>query len=190
MRIAIIGTGNVGGTLGGRFRAAGHDVIYGSRNPDGAGPGGAPQAAVGEAISGAEVVVLAMPGSAVTDVVQANGAALDGKIVIDAANRMGAPEFNSHAALAEAAPQASYARAFNTLGWENFANPPEGADLFFAADDTARPATEELIRAVGLNPAYVGDASARGTVDGVLALWFALMQQRGGNRRLAFRVLQ
>jgi hypothetical protein len=51
-------------------------------------------------------------------------------------------------------------------------------------------ATEELIRAVGLNPAYVGDASARGTVDGVLTLWFALMQQRGGNRRLAFRVLQ
>jgi hypothetical protein len=190
MRIAIIGTGHIGGTLGGRFQAAGHDVIYGSRNPDGPGPGGAPQAPVSEAISGAEVVVLAVPGPAVTDVVQANGAALDGKVVIDAVNRMGAPKFNSHEAIAQAAPRARYARAFNTLGWENFANPPEGADLFFAADDAARPATEELIRAVGLNPAYVGDAGARGTVDGVVPLWFALMQQRGGNRRLAFRILQ
>jgi hypothetical protein len=190
MRIAIIGTGNIGGTLGGRFQAAGHDVIYGSRNPGGAGPGGAPQAAVDEAISGAEVVLLAVPGPAVTDVVAANGPALDGKIVIDAVNRMGAPEFNSHAAITGAAPQASYVRAFNSIGWENFASPPEGADLFFAADDAARPAAEELIKAVGLNPAYVGDAGARGTVDAVATLWFALVRQRGGNRKLAFRVLQ
>ena len=189
MRIAIIGTGHIGSTLGGRFQAAGHDVRYGSRNPGGAKPGSAPQVTVGEAISGAEVVVLAVPGSAVTDVIAANGAALDGKVVIDAVNRMGASEFNSHAAIAAAAPQARYVRAFNTLGWENFADPPEGADLFFAADDAARPAAEELIRSVGLNPAYLGDAGATGTVDGVLPLWFALVRQRGGHRRLAFRVL-
>jgi 8-hydroxy-5-deazaflavin:NADPH oxidoreductase len=190
MRIAIIGTGHIGSTLGGRFQAAGHDVVYGSRHPDGAGPGGAPQATVGEAVSGAEVVLLAVPGPAVADVVAANGPALDGKVVIDAVNRIGAPEVNSHAAITQAAPQARYVRAFNTLGWENFADPPEGGCLFFAADDAARPAAEELIRAVGLNPAYLGDASARGTVDGVLPLWFALVQQHGGNRRLAFRVLQ
>jgi len=190
MRIAIIGTGHIGSTLGSRFQAAGHDVIYGSRSPAGAGPGGAAQATVAEAISGAEVVLLAVPGPAAAEVVAANGPALDGKVVIDAVNRMGAPEVNSHAAIRQAAPRARYVRAFNTLGWENFADPPAGADLFFAADDAARPAAEELIRAVGLNPAYLGDAGAAGTVDGVLPLWFALVQQRGGNRKLAFRVLQ
>ena len=33
MRIAVLGTGNIGGGLGERFRAAGHDVVMGSRDP-------------------------------------------------------------------------------------------------------------------------------------------------------------
>ncbi|MGH3405271.1 MAG: NAD(P)-binding domain-containing protein, partial [Streptosporangiaceae bacterium] len=32
MRIAVIGTGNVGGALGQRWRGAGHDVVYGGRS--------------------------------------------------------------------------------------------------------------------------------------------------------------
>jgi 8-hydroxy-5-deazaflavin:NADPH oxidoreductase len=42
MRIAVTGTGKVGGPLGSRWRAAGHDVVSGSRSGSGAGPGGAP----------------------------------------------------------------------------------------------------------------------------------------------------
>jgi 8-hydroxy-5-deazaflavin:NADPH oxidoreductase len=190
MRIAVIGTGNIGGTLGSRWQAAGHDVVYGSRTESDSGPGGAPVVAVPDAINGADVVLLAVPGPAVTAVVQANGAALADKVVIDAANRIGESEFNSHATIAEGAPGAHYARAFNTLGWENFAEPPAGACLFFAADDAARQAAEELIRAVGLEPVYVGAAKAAGTVDGLLPLWFALVQQSGGNRKLAFRIVR
>jgi 8-hydroxy-5-deazaflavin:NADPH oxidoreductase len=52
MRIAVIGTGRIGGTLGGRWRAAGHEVVYGSRTGSGEGPGGAPVMAVGEALAG------------------------------------------------------------------------------------------------------------------------------------------
>jgi predicted dinucleotide-binding enzyme len=189
MRIAVIGTGNIGGTLGGRWRAAGHDVVYGSRSGSGDGPGGAPLTTVGGALAGADVVVLAVPGPAVAQVAAAHGAALAGKVVIDAANRIGEPEFNSRAAIQAAAPLARYVRAFNTLGWENFAEPPSGAALFFAADDQARPVAEELIEAVGLEPAYVGDANATGTVDALLPLWFALVTQRGGNRRLALRIV-
>jgi 8-hydroxy-5-deazaflavin:NADPH oxidoreductase len=190
MRIAIIGTGHIGSTLGGRWQAAGHDVIYGSRKPDGPGPGGAPQTTVADALTGAEVVLLAVPGQAVAEVVGPNGPALDGKVVIDAVNRIGAPEFNSHAAIAQAAPRARYVRAFNTLGWENFAGPPAGAALLFAADPAARPAAEELIRAVGLDPEFVGGPAASGTVDCLLPLWMALVQQHGGNRKLALRVVQ
>jgi 8-hydroxy-5-deazaflavin:NADPH oxidoreductase len=53
-----------------------------------------------------------------------------------------------------AAPGAGYVGAFNTLGWENFADPPPGAVLFFAADPGARPLAEELITAVGLEPMF------------------------------------
>jgi hypothetical protein len=117
MKIAVIGTGNIGGTLGQRWIAAGHDVVYGSRAATGEGPGGAPQRSVGDALAGAEVVLLAVPGRAIADVVAANGAALDGKVVIDAGNRIGEPETDSRSAIAAAAPQARYVRAFNTLGW-------------------------------------------------------------------------
>ncbi|HEX9066205.1 MAG TPA: NAD(P)-binding domain-containing protein [Streptosporangiaceae bacterium] len=189
MKIAVIGTGNIGGTLGGKWAAAGHEVVYGSRSGTGTGPGGGPVRPIADAIESAGVVVLAVPGGAVDDVLATHGAALDGKVVVDATNRIGAAEVNSRSAIAAAAPGARYVRAFSTLGWENFAEPLPSAGLFFAADPEARPVAEDLIRAVGLEPAYVGDAGAAATVDGVLPLWFALVQQHGGNRKLAFAVL-
>ena len=189
MRIAVIGTGNIGGTLGSRWREAGHDVVYGSRDPGGTGPGGAPLAAILEAVADAEVVLIAVPGPAVPEVVSALGGALDGKVVIDAANRMGEPEANSQAAITGAAPGARYARAFNTLGWENFADPLPGTDLFFVSDPQARATVEELISAIGLGPVYVGDTGAVRAVDSLLGLWFALMQQTG-TRKVAFRLVR
>ncbi len=189
MRIAVIGKGNIGGSLGSKWLAAGHDVVYGARDGSGEGPGGAPVRTIGDALKDADVVVLAVPGQVVADVVTEHGAALAGKTVIDAVNRMGAPEFDSRAIIAQAAPQARYVRAFNSLGWENFANPMPGSNMFFAANPDARATAEELIKAIGLEPAFVGDASATGTVDGLLPLWFALVQQNGGNRRVALRII-
>ncbi|MGN6795608.1 MAG: NADPH-dependent F420 reductase [Streptosporangiaceae bacterium] len=186
----MIGTGNIGGTLGSRWRAAGQDVVYGSRNAPGEGPGGAPLQAIGDALADADVVVLAGPGGAVADVIGEHGAALAGRVVIDASNRMGEAQFNSRAEISAAAPDARYVRAFNTLGWENFADPLPGTQLFFAADPAAKQAAEELIAAIGLEPVYVGDAGAATTVDGVLPLWFALTQQNAGNRKIALRVVK
>ncbi len=190
MRIAVIGTGHIGGTLGRRFAAAGQDVVYGVRQETGDGPGGLPARPVADALAGADAVVLAIPGPAVAGFAAQHGPALDGKIVVDATNSIGAAEANSRTAIMAAAPGAHYARAFNTLGWENFAEPPAGASLFFAADEPAKPAVEELIRAVGLESAYVGDGSAAGTVDGLLPLWLALVKQQGGNRKVAFAVVR
>ena len=189
MRIAVIGKGNIGGSLGTKWRAAGHDVVYGARDGSGEGPGGAPVRGIGDALKDADVVVLAVPGQVVADVVTGHGAALAGKTVVDAVNRIGAPEFDSRAIIADAAPQARYVRAFNSLGWENFADPMPGTNMFFAADPDARATAEELIRAVGLEPAFLGDANATTTVDGLLPLWFALVQQNGGNRRVALRMI-
>ena len=191
MKIAVIGKGNIGGTLGTKWRAAGHDVVYGARGGSGDGPGGAPLRSIGDALEGADVVVLAVPGPVVPDVVNDHGDALAGKVVIDAVNRMGGgAEYDSRALIADAAPSARYVRAFNSLGWENFADPLPGANLFFAADPGARAVAEELITAVGLEPAFLGDADATAAVDGLLPLWFALVKQNGGNRKVALRVVR
>ena len=100
MRIAVIGTGHIGGALGGKFAAAGHEVVYGSRRAEGEGPGDAPIRAVGDALADAEVVVLAVPARAIPDLIAEHGAKLAGTIVIDAVNRIGEPETNSRALIA------------------------------------------------------------------------------------------
>ena len=87
-------------------------------------------------------------------------------------------------------PDVRYVRAFNTLGWENFADPLPGTALFFAAEPSAREAAEELISAVGLEPAYVGDEDATGTVDALLPLWFAMVKLNGGNRKVALGIVR
>ena len=186
----MIGKGNIGGSLGTKWRAVGYDVVYGARDASGTGPGGAPVLAVGDALQDADVVLLALPGAVVPDVITEQKAALAGKVVIDAVNRIGAPEFDSRALVADAAPQARYVRAFNSLGWENFVTPLPGTNLFFAADPEARAVAEELITAVGLEPAFVGDATATPAVDALLPLWFALVKQNGGNRKLALRMIK
>jgi predicted dinucleotide-binding enzyme len=195
MKIAVIGTGHIGGTLGAKWQAAGHEVTYGSRQAEGqaggegqTGPGGAPLRAIGDALAGAEVVVFAVPGGAVAEVAAGNGKALGGKVVVDATNRMGADRTDNLDTITGAAPDAKYVRAFNIYGWENFADPQPGTTLFFAADPAARAVTEELVRAAGLEPAYVGGTDATATVNGVAALWFALMRERG-ERRLALKLL-
>lgn len=190
MRIAVIGTGKIGTTLGGALARAGHDVALGSRTPQDRDVTGPPVVGIGAALDGAQVVLLALPAGAVEDFLAEYAAQVDGKIVIDATNRIGAPVVNAAAAVAQAAPNARYVRAFNTLGWENFAQPNfDGlaADLFFSAPEAERETVEELIADVGLRPAFLG-AGKEDLVDAVLPLWMALMQLRG-QRHLAFRVL-
>ena len=181
MRIAVIGKGNIGGTLGTAFERDGHEVAYGSRS------GG-----IAEALSGAAAVVLALPAGGVDGFLAEHGAGLRGALVVDATNRVGAPVANAAPAIRAAVPGARYVRAFNTLGWENFADPDFGdgpADLFYSSAEADRPAAEELIGAVGLRPVWIG-ADKENVVDGLLPLWFTLTQARGGNRRLAFRLLE
>jgi predicted dinucleotide-binding enzyme len=194
MRIAVVGTGKVGGTLGRAWARAGHVVTFGSRHPaedDVAGDTGAGVASIGDALSAADVVLLAVPSQTVSALLAEHPGRLDGRLVIDATNNVGAAAANASAQVATAAPTARYVRAFNMLGWENLANPRFGgvaADLFFSAPTSEQATVERLISDVGLRPTYLGENKYE-VVDGVLPLWFNLVQARGGNRRLAFRVL-
>ncbi len=194
MTIAVIGTGFIGGTLGRAFARAGHPTVFGSRRPGDhavAGDSGATTAGIGEAIAQADVVVLALPATAVEDLLRTHGGALDGTLVVDAANNIGGPVAHHAGLVARHAPGARYARAFNTLGGENFADPEfDGvrADLYYSSEAGDRATLDELITAVGLRPMYLGE-NQQDTVDGVLRLWFALAVGQGHGRHLAFRTL-
>ena len=84
MKIAIIGAGNVGQTLGTALRSKGHTVIYGARDP--ASHTERNVRSVAEALIGAEVVILATPWIATEALVVQHADGLAGKIVIDATN--------------------------------------------------------------------------------------------------------
>ena len=188
----MVGTGFIGGTLGRALAAAGHDVTFGSRHPaddEVAQGSGATTASVGDALAASDVVLLALPATAVPELVAEHAEALAGKLVIDATNRMGAPVANSRADLP---PGTRYARAFNTLGGENMASPvfDDGpADMFFSSSDADRETVETVIGGVGLRPVFVGP-DQEDLIDSLFRLWIALALTQGRGRRLAFRLLE
>jgi hypothetical protein len=199
MKVAILGAKNVGSTLARQWARAGHAVMFGVRkveNPEVQALAQELGAIVGtsaEAIAFGEAIVFAIPGNAMEETIAAHGPALAGKIVVDAGNRMGGGPMNSSAALAAHAPGAQVYRAFNSLGWENFANPQFGAiqaDLLYCGPDgQGQAVVEQLIGDVGLRPVRVGDLGQVGLVDMVGSLWFALAFGQGMGRHLAFKVL-
>lgn len=186
MKIAVIGAGNIGRTLGGAWATAGHEVVYGVRSPGATGT-----ASIPAAVAGAEVVVLAIPGPVAKELIGSLGQALAGKVVVDATNDVQGT--GTLHALDELADAAHPVRAFNTLGWENFANPVfDGvkADLFYAAEEgLAHDVAERLVCDVGLRPVWLGGTEAFDVVDSLARLWFALVFQRKLGRRLAFKML-
>src|SRR5690606_6504079 len=91
-RIGIIGSGNMGGGLGLLWAAAGHQVLFSSRNPaeladlvrdagDNARSG-----SPSEAAAFGEIVLIAVPYGATPQIGQEQGPLLRGKIVIDCGN--------------------------------------------------------------------------------------------------------
>ncbi len=201
LRIAVLGAGNIGGTLGRKWAAAGHKVAFGVNDPASA-KAQALRAELGNrvtigsvagALAAGDVVVMAFPGAAMDETITTYAAQLDGKIIIDAANRMGGGPMNSSATFQARTPNAQVFRAFNSLGWENYADPVFNGvqgDLFYCGPDgDAREMVEQLITDVGLRPMRLGDIDQVGLVDSVTALWFALAIRQGKGRHLAFKVL-
>ncbi len=117
MRLAIIGKGNVGTALGRGLSRAGHDIRFGHRDP---------REPVREAAEWGEAIILAVPFSAVNDVVRAVGPAADGKPLIDVTNALDenmelAIGFTTSAAeeLQKRLPGARVIKAFNTVFAQN-----------------------------------------------------------------------
>ncbi len=202
LTVAVLGAGNIGRTLGKKWSAAGHQVRFGVHDVSGKNAQEVraelgEQAVVGtiaDALQGnPDVVLVALPGGAVEAMAQEYAAQLNGRIIIDAANRMGADSMHNLAPFQRYAPQAQLYRAFNSLGWENFAEPVfDGiqADLFYCGPDgDGRTMVEQLISDVGLCPVYLGGSEQVGLLDSIASLWFALAFGQKKGRHLAFKVL-
>jgi 8-hydroxy-5-deazaflavin:NADPH oxidoreductase len=178
MKIAVLGAGRVGSTVGGLWHAAGHDVTFAARHATrpralAAELGERANAAsVGDAVAAAEVVLVAVPGRAVTDALKA-AAPLDGCVVIDAANSFG-QQLQSMRSLADAFPSARWVRAFNSLSVgvmadDNHREPPWV--MFLSGDEQAKPVVAQLIRDAGFDPVDLGGIDDSRLQDPGSVLW-------------------
>jgi hypothetical protein len=177
LKIATIGAGHIGGTLGSLWVKAGHHVMFSSRHPEelkdmvaGLGPL-ASAGTTADAVAFADVVFLAVPYSAVKQIGQDYGKELATKVlVLDASNpivpRDGdiatwARETGAGLATAELIPGAHVVRAFNAVGYmkvrEDAADPSKKIGMPMAGDDPkAIAVAETLVREAGFEPVVIG----------------------------------
>ena len=200
MKIAILGAGSVGGTLGGRL-ATNHEVTFGLREGSTrALPAGAARARVADAVAGAEVVVLATPWPAVPDALRSAGN-LSGKVLLDATNPLGAglkldvgPHGESGAErIASWAPGARVVKVFNTTGFGNMADPSYGGEptvMFYAGDDaSAKDVARVLATDLGFDAIDAGGLERARQLEHLAALWIGLAYG-GHGRDIAFRLVR
>jgi predicted dinucleotide-binding enzyme len=190
MRIAIIGAGNVGGGLGKAFTAAGHEVVFGVRDPDStktltalADIPAATAASPSEAVDGADAIVFAIRPVAINATV-ADLPPLDGRVVIDAMNRFDGDATRSTTQdLADRLPGARLAKAFNTTGFENLttANGRETPVTMFVAgdDEEAKRVAMLLASEIGFVPEDAGGLANAKPLEEMVRVWLALTQTYG-----------
>jgi len=175
-KIGIIGSGNIGGTLGTLWVKAGHQVLFSSRHPeelkslvDGLGPL-AQAGTVREALSFGAVVFIGVPYGAYPQIAKDYGKEFVGKIVLDAGNavlardgEIGKQAREAGVALTSARlfPGARIVRAFNIMGFRKVASNSNRSDgriaMPIAGDDQeALKVASSLVRDAGFDPVIVG----------------------------------
>ncbi len=211
MKVAVIGSGNVGNVLGSRWAASGHQVIFGARNPDSekvqavlASAGENAQAvSVQEAAAGADVVVLAVPWQAAENAVRAAGN-LEGKVVIDCinpvvmeGNTMGLGLGHTTSAAEQIAGWAAGARvvkAFNATGVSNMADPMyggEAATMFICGDDEeAKTVAAGLAEDLGFEVCDSGPLLNARYLEPMAMLWIYLAFPGGLGPEIAFKLVK
>ena len=175
LKIGVIGSGRVGGTLGGVWAKAGHPVMFSSRNIENdkalAAQTG-PNARAGttrEAAAFGDVVLVSVPWRAYPEVGKELGDLLKGKVVIDTSNPIvardgeiatAAREKGAGVASAELLPGARIVRAFNAIGYARMGEAhkqPGRIGMPIAGDDAeAIAVASRLIREIGYEPVLVG----------------------------------
>jgi predicted dinucleotide-binding enzyme len=213
MRIAVIGAGNVGGTLGRRWAALGHEVVFGVRDPErGAAavkggetlPARASVATPADAVRGADAVVLTTPWGVVASALNdagANTGALDGVPVLDATNPLGpnltllsGANGESGAEQVQAMiPRAHVVKVFNSTGYNNMADPVYGGAatvmLYAGNDSAAKAVTGTLVKDLGFDAVDAGALIRARELEHLALLWIS-MAFGGQGREIAFRLVR
>lgn len=183
MNIAVLGAGKVGSTLGARLRSTGHVVVYGSRRPaPGAGTVGQR-----EAVAAAELVITAIPGTAVLTTLELIGEDVLGeKIVLDPSAAftpqmtMAYPGDSVARQVQTRFPRARVVKALNTMNHAVMVDPlvslPQ-ATVFVSGDDrAAKSAVTGLLGDLGWPAEAVldlGDIDTALATEHVAPLFFA-----------------
>ena len=191
--ISIIGSGSMAAAIGSLAAKAGHTVEVMSRDAAKARAlakqvgAGATAGTFGAAPAG-DIVILAVPYSAVLDVVKQYGEELAGKLLVDITNPV-APDYTSFVTpsdsfgaqeIAKVAPaDADIVKAFNTqFSHVLAAGPVEGhpLDVFIAGDDAqAKARVSAFIESLGLRPMDTGPLLMARTLEYVCLLSLGLL---------------
>ena len=189
MATAIIGVGNLGGTVARHLVAGDEPVVLAAQDEAHAKAladelgSNASAASVGDAISAGDPVVFAGWLDQGRELIPQHAQELEGKVVIDPSNPIGfdesgqmfrtLPEGKSSGSVVAGLLPASahYVKAFGSLGaveqLASGANREPRIVLFYATDDNAAEATaQRLIRAAGFEPVKVGGVSEAGRIEG------------------------
>ncbi len=188
MATAIIGIGNIGGTLARHLVRAGEPVVLAAKDEAHAAVLAqelgdlARAASVEEAIAGADAVVLAVWLDTIKELTAKDADLLEDKVIVDPSNPIGVdetgqmtrtlPDDQSAGSVVDAMlpTGAHYVKAFGTLGADSLASganrDPRRAVLFYATDDDAAAAAiERLISAAGFDPLKVGGVVDAGRIE-------------------------
>jgi NADPH-dependent F420 reductase len=209
MKIAIIGAGNVGGTLGWGWAKKGHNIFFGVRRPQDdktrqlvQSIGSKAQAdTVAEAAAFGEVIVLATPWQAAEAAVKEAGD-LSGKVVIDCTNPL-KPDvsglevgFSTSGAeqVARWAKGAKVFKAFNTTGFNIMADPVIGSTrtvMFVCGDDeAAKPTVLRLADDIGFDAVDAGKLVQARLLEPWAMLWISLAFRGNVGREFGFALLR
>ncbi|MGB6944439.1 MAG: NADPH-dependent F420 reductase [Bryobacteraceae bacterium] len=209
MKIGIIGSGHVGGALGTRWAKVGHEVIFGTRNPQGLdmqqlaakASGKTSAATLANAARDGEVLLLATPWPATEQIIAGLGN-LNGKILIDATNPL-KPDLSglTDGTTTSGAEQvASWSRgakvvkAFNTVGAGIMANSTFDGHrpvLFYCGDDAqAKEVVKKLIDQLVFEAVDAGPLSQARLLEPFALLWISMALKQGLGPDFAFELIR
>jgi 8-hydroxy-5-deazaflavin:NADPH oxidoreductase len=210
MQIAIIGAGNVGAALGKGWARAGHEIVFGVRDPGAErhaaaarNAGNARVVSAMKAVADAPVVVLAVMWNAVEQAIASCGD-LTGKLLIDPTNplRMGASglelsvgfDKSGGEIIAGLAPGAAVFKTLNQVGFEVIAETtgyPVAPTMFVAGDDENRkPAVLGLVSDLGFAAIDAGPLSISRLLEPYATLWIHMAMAKRMPTSNAFALLE
>jgi NADPH-dependent F420 reductase len=209
VKIAILGTGRVGGALGAGWAQKGHSVVFGSRDPHGervrrrieASGENVRAAKPAEAVRSADVVVLATPWQATQATIAASGS-LSGKVLVDCINPL-TEDFrhldighttSAAEQIADWAPGAKVVKAFNTVSAGAMADPwfgDENATMFYCGDDEdAKAIVRRLAEELGFDAYDAGPLAIARYLEPFAMLYIKLAIKEGWGGNCAFKILR